>query len=477
MSGSYSQILLNNFKLHANKTAIINDDVSYTYSELYEQAGHFVTYLLKQNIQPGERIAVCLPNGIEFVLWYLACMLGGYTIVPINPQLPEEDINQLIETTHSAITITQEKLTNQVSATVNFKVAAADTNTVIILHSSGTTGIPKGICHSLGSMLGAALAFNKLVGITSDTRMLHALPMTYNAGFLNTLLCPLMAGASIILAQQFNALNGLDFWRPVKQHQANTLWLTPMMLAFLTRINRDDNIIDTLKPLIRCVFVGTAPLHPTTKKAFENTFGINCFNSYGITEGLFVSCNSREHYKQGSVGKPLAKLEIHTRNEQGELLKSGQTGEIFVKTPYVLQGYLNPSDNTIVSPLADGGWLATGDEGYVDEDGFLFITGRLKDLIIRGGVNISPCMVEDALLSHPDITEAVVIGKPHDFWGEEIVACITTKGKQAIKPSVLTAYCRERLIPDAIPSKYVYVDKFPRTVSGKIQKRSLLETL
>jgi long-chain acyl-CoA synthetase len=326
-------------------------------------------------------------------------------------------------------------------------------------------------------MLANAVKFNQLVGIDRNTRMMHIMPMGYMAGFLNTIFSPLMAGGTIVVAPQFNAKEAINFWQPAIESNVNALWLTPTMAALLARLNRNATTSQWTKNNLRHVFVGTAPFPKATKESFESTFGIPTLESYGMTEILIVASNHSEGVqKQGSVGHLLEDIEIQARDKQGNPLPKGEVGELFVKTPFALKGYLQPETGQINSPVADG-WFATGDYGYLDADNDLFITGRIKDLIIHGGTNVSPTAVENLLMKHPDIQEAVVLGKPHAFWGEEVVAFVIMKaGKSFIQESI-NEYCKNNLEFDGVPTTYKIVSDFPRSSTGKVKKHILKEVL
>jgi acyl-CoA synthetase (AMP-forming)/AMP-acid ligase II len=247
------------------------------------------------------------------------------------------------------------------------------------------------------------------------------------------------------------------------------------MAALLKRLNRNSNMPVWTKNNLKHVFVGTAALPQKIQQDFETTFGVPCLESYGMSEILFVSSQSTMYsIKRCSVGRLLNNISIHTRDQQGNILPAGTEGEIWVNSPYTLSGYLNPDDGNIESPLIDG-WMQTGDFGYIDQEGYLFITGRIKDLIIHGGTNVSPKAVEDVLLHHHSILDAAVVGKEHPFWGEEVTAFLILKPGVRFDAHTISAFCKLYLSPDAVPTNYKIVDEFPRSSNGKILKNRLKE--
>ncbi len=461
----------------ANKVVLQDNTQSLTGKELFYKASQLAQFFLIQGAARSDKIAIQLPNCIDYILCYFAGIIGNFTIIPINSALPEKDINYILS-------ITQPKLHIKTVAELAFpeinldhKIHSINTSIIAIFFTSGTTNKPKGVCHTTENMLANAHAFNQLVGLDQDTRLLHVMPMGYMAGFLNTVLSPILAGGSIVIAPQFSAAEAMNFWKPVMDHAVNAMWITPTMAALLARLNRNTAVSAWTKQHLRHVFVGTAPLPKSTKQVFDTAFGVECLESYGMTEVMLVSANAHKFVKKdGAVGRLIEQVEVQARNAEGHPLSINQEGDLYLKSPFALQGYLNPETGEMISPL-ENGWLATGDYGYVDPDHDLFITGRIKDLIIRGGTNVSPRAVEEVLLLHPDIQEAAVIGKPHAFWGEEVVAFIIMNESKAFNQALIAEHCRQNLHADAFPSLFKLMNELPRSSTGKIQTHKLRELL
>lgn len=466
-----------NILLNANSSKVVlcENGRSLTGKELFQQAAELASFFQSQNIEIGARIAIQLPNCIEYVICYFAGILGGYTIVPINSSLPQKDIDYIIETTQPAFFIKSIADLKFNKILDSNKILSTKETTIAIFFTSGTTNKPKGVCHSTHNMLANAVAFNNLIGFDNTTRMLHVMPMGYMAGFLNTVLCPILAGGCVVIAPQFNAKDAMYFWKVAVQQEINAMWISPTMAALIARLNRDKEISIWTKQNLRHVLVGTAPLPQATKYNFEETFQTECLESYGMSELLLVSGNTQKYIRiKASVGRILDNIEVQARDIDGEVLSKGQEGNLYVKTPFALQGYLDPNTKEVCSPLQNG-WLETGDFGYIDEENNLFITGRVKDLIIHGGTNVSPRAVEEVLLHHPDVQDVVVIGKPHSFWGEEVIAFITLEKDKEFNLNELKNYCQSHLHADAVPSLFKIVNEFPRTSTGKVQAHKLRE--
>ena len=311
----------------------------------------------------------------------------------------------------------------------------------LTFETSGTTGEPKGIVHSLDAMTANAKAFNELAGLDASTVMYHCLPKTHMSGFLNTILCPTLAGGRVVFGPQFSAQTAAGFWAGLLDSGANTVWITPTMAAMLIRLERSNS--GKYGERLRNVFCGTAPLSRKIREEWLETFAIPLQESYGTSELMLVSVQSREQAEsEHNVGSLLPGIEAST----------GVDCELLIASPYSRHGY------------------HTGDIGEY-KDGRLTITGRIKDLIIRGGFNVSPVRVEEVLRRVPGVTDAAVIGKPDDFWGEKIIAF--AEGGNAIDACAISDDCRKALPKSHWPDAIEIVDKLPRNEMGKVRKGEL----
>jgi long-chain acyl-CoA synthetase len=506
------------FEQNADRTFIVESQTSrqISYASFLQMAGQMAIALRQHGIGKSDRVAILLSNSVEFAALYFACLFTGAEAVPINPILHQREIMLIIGQVKAKLIVycpstkklsdtyvekpcrkmallplveqnqnnvnEKDYLTFDAMQMVKYPVCqllddVRQEDVFTINFTSGTTSMPKGVVHRIDSLFGNAAAFNKDYGISREHRFFHVLPMSYMAGFLNTLICPFMAGASIVLARQFDAQSAIMFWEPAIQHEANTFWLTPTMLSILLYIDRNKDGIEYCHRHVKKLFVGTAPLPLKVKDDFEKKYGIEVFESYGLSELLLISANSEIHRrKEGSVGRILKGVEIRVCNEGNFFLPRGESGEILVQTPYMTVGYLDHQTGDTIS-LSHNSWFSTGDIGYCDADGDLFITGRKKDLIIRGGFNISPRGVEDIILLHPSVEQVAVIGLPHELQGEEVAAIIQFKPGRtlALERDSIDSLCKQELSPHSVPTKYLSIDKFPMSSSGKIQKSKLRE--
>jgi len=459
------------FERRRHHPAAIADEASVSYGDLALRADKLAAGLRAEGLRPGDRFAVDLPNGIDFLVCQVTACRAGFTLVPLNRALPASDLDHLLAMTRPRLVIDE-----QGGLPSSGDIRPPDHTDAregrIVFFTSGTTGRPKGVSHLFSSLIGDAFRFNALTGLTADDRMYHVMAMAYMGGVLNTVLCPLAAEATIVLGPRFEATTAADFWTRVIRHEATTLWLSPTIAAFLTRLHRDPEVADWTAENLRNVLVGTAPLPLAVARGFEETFGATCLESYGLTETCLIASNHRDTPpRTGSVGRVVDTIDVEARGPSGATLGAGEEGELHVKSPYSLEGYLDPETGS-PEPATTNGWFATGDIGHLDEDGNLFITGRAKDLIIRGGMNISPRAVEEVLFEHPEVVEAAVVGEPHEFWGEEVVAYVVAEDP---RPEVghLRAWCRDRLADHSQPANFHFVAELPRSSTGKIQRHRL----
>ena len=459
--------LLAVFDDRADHPALVGSHGSTSYRELADQARCISTGIRDLGLGPGDRYTVSIPNGPDFVACYLAALWSGTTVVPMGKSLPTKLRSYIIQVVQPVVEIDEKtipSLKTSGSPTPLEPLTAAG-----IFFTSGTTSRPKGVYHRLTSMLDNAEQFNDHVGLGPDVRMLHVMPMGNIAGFLNTVLCPLVAGGTVVLAPLFTAASGPSFWKHAVDHDANAMWITPTIAAFLVRMNRSTEIPQWTARNLRYVFVGTAPLPGQVATAFQETFGVPCLQSYGMTEILLVASNSPNDNDTQTVGSLIHNVDLRILDDRGSPVVVGDEGSLSVRSSATCDGYLSPDSGQPID-ACDDDWFATGDVGCVDDSGRLVITGRTKDLIIRGGTNVSPTAVEDALLAHPEVVEVGVAGVPHHFWGQEVVAYVVLEANTSPNVTNLTAWCRDRLPTEAAPTQYRFVHSLPRSSSGKLQR-------
>lgn len=497
--------------------SIKNDFVSF--GEFHRLACKLAERILEKGIQHGDRVAIILNNSPEFAMLYFACLYLGVAAVPINLQLHKREIEFILRNSGARMAIyspstkelipptlfeqdvltffcllpkgedeakprkgdawsVYDKVTKNVDGWKPFKDVFPD-DLFSLTFTSGTTSFPKGVPHRIDSLLRSAVSFNKELDFSPENRFYHVLSMAYMAGFLNTLLCPFLAGSSVVISRAFDARLAINFWDAPVRFGVNTLWLVPTILQTLMRIDRSRTGPAYSRGRVSTVCVGTALLPLKLKRDFEEKYGVQLLESYGLSETLFVTTNSKNiDYLPGSVGKTLPGIALKIVDEFGAELPIGKDGEIWVRTPLLMTGYLNHQTfhPDAMDPLE---WFPSGDIGHLGSDGHLFITDRKKDLIIKGGINISPRLVEDVLMEHKSILQVAVVGLPNEFYGEEVVAIMELKAGYTLDGvrQALDVLCKENLNAFSVPTRFFQLDDYPKSTTGKIKKAELRKLL
>lgn len=479
-------------------------DESWTLKEIDAVSDIAARQLRLCHIQPGDRVAMLLPNSPEFVIYFIAALKIGAVAVPINVLLKEPEIAFILKDCGAAGLLigpahheSSESLLKQ-AGSLRFaqKIDAGQPKRELarrlapfepqegeepsekwvlepstpasIIYTSGTTGFPKGAVLTHGNYLFDVRQFVKAIAMTPRDRFLCFLPLFHVNGQVVTLLSPLYAGGSMVLMEKFQPK---EFFELLSRHKCTAFSGVPSVYSVL--LNVPEAAAYDLSSLRFCI-CGAAPMPVDVFERFEARFKAHIMEGYGLSEATCVSSVNPPppgKRKIGSIGLALDEQEMMVVDEQGEELPRGKVGEIVVRGRNVMQGYWN---NPIATAEAiKHGWLRTGDLGYQDEEGYFFISGRKKEMIIRGGENIYPKEIEEALYRHPGVAEAAVVGLPDKRWGEEPAAFIVLKEGQTLSARDLTGYLKERLADYKIPRKVVFVASLPKTATGKIQKLKL----
>jgi long-chain acyl-CoA synthetase len=337
----------------------------------------------------------------------------------------------------------------------------------MLLYTSGTTGAAKGVCithESLGMHTQALV--EETLQLTEEDRILGTLPLSHSYGIRMTLLAPFFAGASTVFVPRFSPSRTLEL---CAAHQIT--WLPGVPTMFVAWA---DETTQQTPPSLRWCMSAGAPLAEDVRLRAEQRLGAPVRQGYGLTEATFTAINAPpDDAVPGSCGKPVAGVELRIADDFGEELPIGAHGEVLIRGQNVMAGYLD--ERLATAHVMRGGWLHTGDIGFVDDEGRLTIADRSKDLILRGGASIYPSEVENALAHHAAVREVAVVGQPDDYYGEEIVAVVVrTADVTALE---LDAWAREQLAPYKVPRRFAFVDSLPQGVSGKTLKRLLRDQL
>jgi long-chain acyl-CoA synthetase len=340
-----------------------------------------------------------------------------------------------------------------------------------IIYTSGTTGRPKGVVLTHGNYAWDAEAIARCSEMSPEDRFLCVLPLFHVNAQVVTTMAPMVAGGSMILLERFSPGPFLD---ALGRFQATAFSAVPTVYAILNSL-AEEQVRDLSR--LRVCICGAAPMPVEVFETFERKYRARILEGYGLSEGTCASSVNplRGRRKIGSVGVPLPGQEMRIVDDTGRPLENGRVGEIVVRGPNVMKGYFrNPA--ATAETIRDG-WLHTGDLGTRDDDGYFAIVGRKKEMIIRGGENVYPREVEEALHRLPGVRECAVVGVPDPTWGEEVVAAIVPERPGAVDEGSIRAHCRQWLADYKAPRRVVFVDSLPRTATGKVQKHELVKAL
>jgi long-chain acyl-CoA synthetase len=484
-----------------------------TYREFHRQACALAAELRERGVRKGDRVGVLIPNCCELAVLYFACIYLGVVIVPVNPALSKNEIQFILKSCNPALVVTSTsnaallralhpKVLGLMTAEENFKAASGPEQTadgairieglpdakdfvpletadaedlLVIMYTSGTSAQPKGLAHKRERMFRNAKAFASAQGIDQDSRFYLTLSMSYMGGFYNLLILPFLCGASVVVDHVFDARSSLHFWDKAKNNKINTLWMAPTVVSILLRMDRGRTGEEFCRSSVRHAFVGFAPLPLKVKDEFESRYGVRLIENYGLSETLFVTARSQNAVGQGYVGEALPGVAVRIVNDEGEPVAPGSEGEVQILTPDLMAGYLDAEGRLLDTNASE--WFPTGDVGRLDRQGSLAITGRKKDIIIRGGVNISPAAIEEVLMQIEGISDAAVVSIPHELYGEDIVAVLKLEAGLELD-SVLdkvVAHAKRDLAQHQQPARYISIDELPRTSNGKVQKARIRE--
>ena len=467
------------------------------YATLQRNCRALAASLAARGIEPGATVSFMLENGIGAATLFLGAMYGGYVVSPIN--LHAQDAQLACTLAHSDTRIVfassdncerLERLRATSGAAFDVCVVAADGlalpaadafrpparrahDPAMLMYTSGTTGQPKGALLSHAGLLAGARAVAQSLALTAADRVLSSLPLYHVNGQCIATLAPLVSGGSIVMPHRFSVS---QWWTLVERYRPTWLNMVPTIIAYL--LNGPDL---TPGQAAACAGVrfgrsASAPLPPEQHRAFESRFGFSVVEAMGLTESSSVAFTNpldKSQRKYGSPGRPLG-VEARVVDRRGAPVDVGARGEIELRGPNVMIGYFKAPEATAAA-LRGEGWLATGDLGYRDADGFYFITGRLKELIIKGGENIAPREIDEALLAHPAVLEAAAVGVPDPAYGQEILACVVMKPGAACTVDDVRALGRRTLGRYKAPRYLRVVSELPKGPSGKVQRLKLTE--
>lgn len=468
-----------------------------SYEELFEQAKRLAGYFQVKGYKQEDIIAVYLINSDYFLTCYYACQLGGFTVLPINTKLTAAEVNYIFNHSEAKALIYDTRLQSildDIPEALNsfedllhvgeedtlltvlndesllFNEVKVDGNTTtVIFYTSGTTGKPKGVMLSAANVRATAKLYGEALELNSADRMQIVAPLFHCAASHVFSIPVIYAGGTVVIEEGFSPEQTMD---TLEKERITVFFGVPAMYSILLNSSKMEKL--KLSNL-RLFTYGAAPMPFELIRKIKAIFPeVKVQNIYGQTENSPAATTLKDHYaleKVGSVGEPVPGTQVQVVDEQGKPLPTGQVGEIVIKGPQLMKGYLKNEEAT--KQAIRNGWLYSGDLGRMDEDGLLYIVDRKKDMINRGGENVYPVEVEEVLYEIPEILEAAVIGIPHKVYGEVPKAyAVLKEGKELKEEDVLTI-CSKKLAKYKLPVEVEFIDSLPRNASGKVLKTIL----
>lgn len=442
------------------------------------------TTLAKHGIADGDVVAVMLANKPEMIIALFATWQLGAALTPINPTLTSSEAQYQIADSGAKIVIADEDIgifAESDSVTVVpldmflggeediglLKSPLVTPSLALLIYTSGTTGRPKGVMIDHENISAMCDSLIEALAVTSSDRSLLVLPLFHANGLIAGTITPLLAGGSVVIAPSFDPKN---FWNLVAKSQPTYFSAVPTMYAMLLSLAKVPTPSSTT---LRFAICGAAPMPAPMIGEFEERFGVTVVEGYGLSESTVASTLNplAGIRKPGTVGLALPSQHISIVNTNGDRLKPGEVGEVIIEGPTIMRGYWKRPDETAVT--LRGGALHTGDLGFLDPDGYLVLVDRIKDMIIRGGENIYPKEIENALYLHPGVLEAAVIGKPDTRLGEVVVAYVALRPGFHLSEDDLLEHCSQYLARYKIPKAISIRDILPKNSVGKIIKGPL----
>ncbi|MCX7174311.1 MAG: AMP-binding protein [Proteobacteria bacterium] len=446
--------------------------MSMTFAELQRASRRLSHYLSGLGIRPGEKVALFMHNGYQACRLFIGAMYGGFCITPINLQAQASQLEYVLEHRIKIVCCdvdAREFIAGPDEAHDLPEVGEEDD--ALMMYTSGTTGKPKGVVLAHRSVVSGGQFVSAAHELGPNDRVLASLPLYHINAQIVTATSPLIHGGSLVMPHRFSVS---QFWDLAAQYRCTWINVVPTIISYL--LNGPDPVERGLDiGRVRFCRSASAPLAPSQHRAFEDKFKIGVIETMGLTETAapcFTNPLDPAKRKIGSPGQAFGN-QAKTVDPQGNTLPSRETGEILVRGPNVMKGYYKDPEETARTSTADG-WLRTGDLGHLDEDGFVFVTGRIKELIIKGGENIAPREIDEALLKHPGVLEAAATGIPDPHYGQEIMACVVMKPGQLCSEAELLEFCLPALGKYKTPKVIRFLSELPKGPSGKVQRLKLL---
>jgi O-succinylbenzoate-CoA ligase len=474
----------------------------FSYSELNNLTNQVANGLLARGVKPGDRVALLLMNSTEFVTTFFAIAKIGAVVVPLNWRLVADELEFILKDSGSTVLVSGSEFVENVkelqsrgnktdirewihvgpadtvpSFALPFEklhadqpateppVGSSDDDMLYIMYTSGTTGLPKGVMHTHNTQMAALVTLNATSDYAIGDRYLNPMPM-FHVGALTPAITTVYRGLAHILMRAFDPTK---VWELVRDERITNALLVPAMLGACAAVY-DPKTHDHSS--LRWFLSGAAPV-PKSLIELYSTMGIEVHQVYGLTETCGPACLTTPEdalRKAGSTGKAFFHTDVIIARPDGTQCGVGESGEVLIRGGHIMTGYWNRPDAT-AEAIVDG-WFHSGDVAEYDDEGFIYIQDRIKDMIISGGENVYPAEIENVILSHPGVGDVSVIGVPHEKWGETPLACVVRTDADLDEKTIIN-YCDGKLARFKMPTAVRFVDVIPRNASGKALKRDL----
>jgi long-chain acyl-CoA synthetase len=484
-------------KLYGGKLAVADGDTRLTYRELGARCRRLAGALTSLGVGSGDRVATLMANGHRYLECLFAVPGMGAVVVPLNNRLAVPEHRYILEDAGVRVLVVDEanaEVGQQLASAVKEVVVAPDAYDAALrdarevaldgagvgegdlaglFYTGGTTGAAKGVMLSHRNLVVNALHITIALGYTDDVVYLHCAPMFHLADGASTYAVTWVGGTHVFVP----TFEPHAVLRSIEVHGVTNTLMVPTML---TAINNHPGVSAADLSSMRLVLHGAAPIATELLRQSIATFGCSFAQGYGMTEAaplLTVLAEEEtlvDDVRLRSAGREIAGVEVTVRRPDGSVCAAGEVGEVVARGPNFMRGYWNKPDETTAAMR--GGWYWSGDLGYLDEDGYLFLVDRAKDMVISGGENVYSIEVEDALMAHRAVLECAVIGVPDEKWGERVHAVVVRVPGQDVEPADLVAFCKERIAGFKVPRSVEFMDTLPRSGAGKVLKRDLRDS-
>ena len=471
-----------------------------SYAQLQHDSQDLSRFLLGMGLNKGDKVALMLHNSYQTARLLIGVMYGGFMVAPLNLLAQPSQLTYVLEHSDTRVVFTSGEFAERLKTALagikrEITVIAIDPDAkkmfdraalpdvqladvteaddALLMYTSGTTGKPKGCVLSNRSVCAGGEFTSAAHELTAKDRVLCAMPLYHINGQIVTTVAPLVHGGSVVMPRRFSVSN---YWELVTTHQCTWINVVPTIIAYLMNAPTPrERGLDASR--VKFCRSASAPLPPELHRAFEAKFGIGIIETFGMTETnapCFTNPIDPAKRKIGSPGTAFGNEAKVIDPTTGKEQPVGTPGELMIRGDNVMTAYYKDPENT-AKTLEPNGWLHSGDLSYMDEDGFVFVTGRIKELIIKGGENIAPREIDEALLKHPAVLEAAAVGIPDANYGQDIMACVILKPGADCTVEALIEFSVRELGKYKAPKIIKFVTELPKGPSGKVQRLKLLE--